>query len=52
VHVYDPRVAKEHVRHGRYEHRLTRDGNEWKIARKIITLVNDRVPTLLDFYSL
>lgn len=52
VHVYDPRVAKEHVRHGRYEHRLTQEGGEWKIARKVITLVNDRVPTLLDFYSL
>jgi 3-phenylpropionate/cinnamic acid dioxygenase small subunit len=52
VHVYDPRVAKEHVRHGRYEHTLAREGGEWKIARKIITLVNDRVPTLLDFYSL
>jgi benzoate/toluate 1,2-dioxygenase beta subunit/2,4,5-trichlorophenoxyacetic acid oxygenase 2 len=52
VHVYDPRVAKEHVHHGRYEHRLAREGDQWKIARKIITLVNDRVPTLLDFYSL
>lgn len=57
VHVYDSRVAKEHVRHGRYQHLLTRDdatsnGNIWKIARKVITLVNDRVPTVLDFYSL
>ena len=52
IHVYDPRVAKEHVRHGRYQHTLTRDGEDWKIARKVITLVNDRVPTLLDFYSL
>lgn len=52
VHVYDPRSAKEHVRHGRYEHVLTRDGGDWKIARKVITLVNDRVPTVLDFYSI
>jgi 3-phenylpropionate/cinnamic acid dioxygenase small subunit len=52
IHVYDPRVAKEHVRHGRYQHTLTRHGEDWKIARKVITLVNDRVPTLLDFYSL
>jgi len=29
-----------------------RDGVDWKIARKVITLVNDRVPTLLDFYSI
>ena len=26
VHVYDPRVAKGHVHHGRYQHTLTRDG--------------------------
>jgi len=52
VHVYDPRVAKEHVRHGRYQHTLMCDGADWKIARKVITLVNDRVPTLLDFYSI
>ncbi len=52
VHVYDPRVAKEHVRHGRYQHTLTRDDGEWKIARKIITLVNDNVATVLDFYSI
>ena len=52
VHVYDPRVAKEHVRHGRYQHTLIRESEGWKIARKVITLVNDCVPTLLDFYSI
>lgn len=52
VHVYDPRVAKGHVHHGRYQHTLLDQGGEWKIARKIITLVNDRVPTLLDVYSI
>ncbi|PDT71410.1 aromatic-ring-hydroxylating dioxygenase subunit beta [Bradyrhizobium sp. C9] len=52
VHVYDPRVAKEHLRHGRYQHTLKREGETWKIARKVITLVNDRVPTVLDFYSI
>ncbi len=52
VHVYDPRVAKEHVRYGRYQHTLSGKGETWSIARKIITLVNDRVPTLLDFYSI
>jgi benzoate/toluate 1,2-dioxygenase subunit beta len=56
VHVYDPRVAKGHVHHGRYQHTLVREGatrqETWKITRKVITLVNDRVPTLLDFYSI
>ena len=52
VHVYDPRVAKEHVLYGRYRHTLTREAVDWKIARKVIVLSNDRVPTLLDFYSI
>ena len=58
VHVYDARLAKEHTRYGRYAHTLIRDnspggatGDAWRIARKVITLVNDRVPTVLDFYS-
>ncbi|KWV59529.1 hypothetical protein AS156_31365 [Bradyrhizobium macuxiense] len=52
VHVYDPRVSKEHARYGSYQHTLTLDGGEWKIARKIITLANDNVATVLDFYSI
>ena len=52
VHVYDPRLAKEHTRYGRYSHTLARDGGEWLIAHKVITLVNDKVPTVLDFYSI
>ncbi len=51
VHAYDPRLAKEHTRYGRYEHTLTRHGAGWLIARKVITLINDKVPTVLDFYS-
>nr|GAJ37977.1 benzoate 1,2-dioxygenase beta subunit [Bradyrhizobium sp. DOA9] len=52
VCVYDPRVGKEQVRHGRYEHTLRLTGDEWKIARKIITLANDKIATVLDFYSI
>ncbi|WP_031336458.1 aromatic-ring-hydroxylating dioxygenase subunit beta [Rhodopseudomonas sp. B29] len=52
VYVYDPRTAKGHSRHGRYQHTLKRHGAEWKIARKIITLANDNVATVLDFYSI
>ncbi len=51
VHVYDARTAREHTRHGRYEHALERVGDDWMIARKKITLINDKVPTVLDFYS-
>lgn len=52
VHVYDPRLAKEHTRYGRYAHTLAQHEGEWLIARKVITLVNDKVPTVLDFYSI
>lgn len=52
VHAYDPRLAKEHTRYGRYAHTLTRHQESWLIARKVITLVNDKVPTVLDFYSI
>jgi len=27
-------------------------GGDWLIARKVIILVNDKVPTVLDFYSI
>lgn len=53
VHVYDPRTAKQHVHFGRYEHTLRRgDDGLWQIAFKKIILVNDQVPTVLDFYNL
>jgi len=51
VHVYDPRTGREHTRHGHYAHILSREADDWMIARKVITLNNDRVPAVLDFYS-
>jgi 3-phenylpropionate/cinnamic acid dioxygenase small subunit len=52
VHVYDPRTAKEHTHFGRYEHVLSRERDVWRIAKKKIILVNDKVPAVLDFYSI
>lgn len=52
VHVYDPRTAKEHTRYGRYEHVISKEPHTWQIAKKKIILVNDRVPAVLDFYSI
>jgi 3-phenylpropionate/cinnamic acid dioxygenase small subunit len=52
VHVYDPRTAKEHTRYGRYQHRISREQEIWRVAKKKIILVNDKVPTVLDFYSI
>lgn len=52
VHLYNPKDAKETVLFGRSEHRLRRTGEGWAIARKKVILLNDRIPTLLDFYCI
>jgi 3-phenylpropionate/cinnamic acid dioxygenase small subunit len=52
VHVYDPRTAKEHTRYGRYEHVIFKGSDTLQVAKKKIILVNDRVPAVLDFYSI
>lgn len=51
VHCYQPRTAKQTVNFGRYEIRLNYRDGQWLIARKLIRLLNDRVATALDFYS-
>lgn len=52
VHDFDPRVSRQHMLFGRYEHGLRRgtDGI-WRIARKKVLLTNDVIATALDFYS-
>lgn len=52
VVIYQPRTAVQYTLAGRYEHRLVKSGDVWKIAKKKIVLINDRVPTLVDFYCL
>ncbi|UCE31527.1 MAG: aromatic-ring-hydroxylating dioxygenase subunit beta [Burkholderiales bacterium] len=49
-HVWNLKRQQQHVFFGRYEHRLRRQGDEWLIARKKVTLMNDRIPTMIDFY--
>lgn len=52
VMLYLPRTAAQYLLAGYYEHQLSRSGGVWQISRKKITLINDRVPTLVDFYCL
>ncbi len=52
VHVQDVRVNRQHSYFGRYEHELTLVDGQWKISEKIIRLMNDVVPTMLDVYSI
>ncbi|OJV71179.1 MAG: hypothetical protein BGO22_17935 [Hydrogenophaga sp. 70-12] len=51
--VYDLRRGESHAFVGRYEHRFVREapGQAWRIGRKHVVLVNDRIPGMLDFYS-
>ncbi|MFK7963453.1 MAG: aromatic-ring-hydroxylating dioxygenase subunit beta [Burkholderiaceae bacterium] len=49
-HTWNIKRQTQHAFFGRYEHRLKLVANEWQIARKKIILMNDRIPTMLDFY--
>lgn len=52
VNVQDVRTSRAHAYFGRYEHELVRQADgDWKIASKIIRLMNDVVPTMLDVYG-
>ena len=52
VHLYDVRAERTHIFFGRYEHRLRREAEGWRIAAKKILLLNDVIPTVVDFYSI
>lgn len=52
VNVHDVRTNRSHAYFGRYEHELSLEGQDWKISRKIIRLMNDVVPTMLDIYGI
>ncbi len=52
VHLYDKRSERTHVFFGRYDHRLAHTDGAWKIAAKKILLLNDVIPTVVDFYSI
>jgi len=51
VNVHDVRTNRSHAYFGRYEHDLVLHEGDWKIARKVIRLMNDVVPTMLDIYG-
>jgi benzoate/toluate 1,2-dioxygenase beta subunit/2,4,5-trichlorophenoxyacetic acid oxygenase 2 len=49
-HVHNPKHRTGHVFFGRYEHLLRPGAQGWLIAAKKIVLMNDVIPTMLDFY--
>lgn len=52
VNVLDVRSHRAHAYFGRYEHELRLENGAWKISQKIIRLMNDVVPTMLDVYGI
>jgi len=52
VNVQDVRSNRAHAYFGRYEHELRLVDGEWKISGKVIRLMNDIVPTMLDIYGI
>jgi 3-phenylpropionate/cinnamic acid dioxygenase small subunit len=52
VSVHDVRTNRSHAYFGRYEHELQLDAGGWRISSKIIRLMNDVVPTMLDVYGI
>ena len=52
VHTHDVRAGRSHVFFGRYEYRLRPAEAGWKIAAKKILLLNDTIPTVVDFYMI
>ena len=52
AHHHDPRRDRTHVFFGHYRHVFRREGEDWRIAAKTITLMNDCIPTVADLYML
>ncbi len=51
-HVYDPKHRKQHVFFGRYEMTYKAGDAGWRVAKKKILLLNDYIPTMIDFYCI
>ena len=52
VHLYDTKHCKSYEFFGRSEHTLVHSQGGWRIMRKRVVLMNDRLPTALDIYCL
>lgn len=52
VHTYNVKTERHHAFAGRSEHRLRHEAGHLKIAYRRSVLINDRIPTMLDFYMI
>ena len=51
-HRFDVRMNRADCFFGRYAHRLVWHEGGWKISRKVITLLNDTIPTVVDINAI
>ena len=49
-HTYSLRERSQHAFFGRYEHDLKKFGDNWKITRKKVILMNDYIPSVIDVF--
>ena len=52
THNFDLKRREQHVFFSRCEHHLERAGDDWRIRRKKVLLLNDYIPMVIDFYSI
>ena len=52
VHQFNAVRQSQHVFFGRYDYALRYDDSGWRIAAKTVLILNDRIPTVADFYSI
>ena len=52
THIYDPKRRHAYQTTARYTHRLIDDGGGLRIQGKKIIVLNDQLPSKLDFYTL
>lgn len=52
VHVFDSRPRTHHVFFGFYDFEFAQPNGHWLISSKKITILNDHLPTFVDFYTL
>lgn len=51
THLFNVKRRDQQVAFALAEHRLVRGDGHWRIKRKKLLLLNDYLPTMLDFYT-
>ena len=52
THIYDPKRRHQYQTTARYTHRLIQDRGAWRIQGKKAIILNDELPSKIDFYTL